>query len=101
MRIFCEISEMSRRAGDGILRASHTRGTGVPCSLETLPTYDPTAGLYLGSYSGPRGVLAISYERGMFLIPSHLRRVRCFLRIPAYVVTYDSGKVSLEHLLLS
>ena len=27
------------------------------------PSYDPTAGLYLGSYGGPRGV-GVSYERG-------------------------------------
>ena len=29
--------------------------TGVPCSSETLPSQDPTVGLYLGSYGGLRG----------------------------------------------
>ena len=35
--------------------------TGVPHSSETPPSWDPTVGLYLGSYGGPRG-------RGMFLM---------------------------------
>ena len=37
--------------------------TGAPRSYETAPPYDPTIGLYLGPYGGPRGG-ALSYDRG-------------------------------------
>ena len=37
--------------------------TRVPRSEETPPSYDPTVGLYLGSYGGPRGV-GVFHERG-------------------------------------
>ena len=38
--------------------------TGVPCSYETAPPYDPTVGICLGPYGGLRGGGAVSYERG-------------------------------------
>jgi hypothetical protein len=37
-------------------------GIGLPRSKETAPPWDPTVGLCLGPYGGPRG--AVSYERG-------------------------------------
>ena len=37
--------------------------TGVPRSQQTPPSWDPTVGLYLGTYDDSRGV-GVSYERG-------------------------------------
>ena len=45
-----------------ILGLSWTTPTGVPRSQETASRWDPTVGLCLGPYGGPRG-WAFSYER--------------------------------------
>ena len=37
--------------------------TGVPRSQKNASSYDPTLGLFLGTYGGPRGG-RVSYERG-------------------------------------
>ena len=37
--------------------------TGVPRSLKTPPSWDPTVGLYLGPYGGPRGGCSFSRAR--------------------------------------
>ena len=59
----CTASETS-----GLFQHLHIVGvpqhaTGTPRSLETPPSGDPTVGLYLGFYGGPRGG-ALSCERG-------------------------------------
>ena len=41
--------------------------TVVPRSLEIAPPYDPTVGLCLGPYCGPRGG-AICYEQGTTVV---------------------------------
>jgi hypothetical protein len=46
-----------------MLPAMLTWATGVPCSYENAFPEDPTVGLCLGPYAGPRG-RAFSYERG-------------------------------------
>ena len=49
------------------------RGTSL---IRKPPSLDPTVGLYLGSYGGPRGK-AVSHERG---IPGHAIKMPIFAR---------------------
>ena len=49
--------------GSGMKKPLPGGGAGVPRSKETSPPLDPTVGLRLGPYGGPRGV-GVSYERG-------------------------------------
>ena len=55
----CPLQEPKCASGTNLHPALRT---GVPRASETSPSQDPTAGLYLGSYGGPRG-RAVSYER--------------------------------------
>ena len=38
-----------------LLRGGWKDGTGVPCSLKTVPPWDRTVGICLGPYGGPKG----------------------------------------------
>ena len=53
---------MAGSSGEG-LQAEGPGFTGVPRAQQTASPQDPTAGLCLGPYGGPRG-WAVSYERG-------------------------------------
>jgi len=55
--------------------------TGLNRLQETAPPYDPTVGPCPGSYGGPRGEGAVSYERGapaQGLQGYHARRLTAF-----------------------
>ena len=47
-----------------LFRQPSAGGTGLPHLQENAPHWDPTVGLCLGSYGGPMGGGAVSYERG-------------------------------------
>ena len=42
----------------------YSQGAGAPHFQENAPPYDPTVGLRLWSYGGPRGGTAVSYVGG-------------------------------------
>ena len=71
----------SRRRSSTTSSSLNTRyqtRSGVPLALETASTYDPTVGLYLGPYGGPRGggSSLASLELKHFLDPQYQMRVR-------------------------
>ena len=59
--------------------------TGVPRSSESASLEDPTVGICLGPYGGPRGG-ALSYQRG-----TYVEDVTCVYTVTPSIPKWDGG----------